>query len=88
MTRTIHCGSCGGSGYRAGTYGDIECFDCSGEGSWEAEEPTPARPRKYTPGPEYRAWCAEIDAKREPLTTCTPDPLKHLEPLLKKRRVG
>jgi hypothetical protein len=24
----------------------------------------------------------------EPLTTCAPDPLKHLDPLLKKRRVG
>ena len=37
MTRTIHCGSCNGSGYFAGTYGDIECIDCSGEGQWEVE---------------------------------------------------
>ena len=37
MTRTIHCGSCGGSGYFAGTYGDIECIDCAGEGQWEIE---------------------------------------------------
>jgi DnaJ-class molecular chaperone len=38
MTRTIYCGFCGGSGYFQGTYGDIECIDCGGEGAWEEED--------------------------------------------------
>ena len=29
------CTFCGGSGYFAGTYGDIECVECSGEGTWD-----------------------------------------------------
>lgn len=33
----INCPECGGSGLRMGTYGDIECHDCGGEASWEAE---------------------------------------------------
>ena len=35
---TVRCGFCGGSGYFAGTYGDIPCIDCETEGSWEVEE--------------------------------------------------
>lgn len=31
----INCPECGGSGLRMGTYGDITCFDCSGEGQWD-----------------------------------------------------
>ena len=29
------CTFCNGSGYFAGTYGDIECVECSGEGTWD-----------------------------------------------------
>lgn len=29
-----NCPECGGSGLRMGTYGDLTCFDCGGEGSW------------------------------------------------------
>jgi hypothetical protein len=39
-------------------------------------------------GERFAKILAEANAEREPLTTCAPDPLKHLEPLLKKRRVG
>lgn len=35
--RTENCGECGGSGTRMGASdNDITCYDCSGEGSWNA----------------------------------------------------
>lgn len=34
--REEHCPECGGSGARMGCTREIECFDCSGQGSWEA----------------------------------------------------
>jgi hypothetical protein len=75
---------CSGCGLRSC---DGRCFDeCAAD--YPPEPETKAKPRKYTPSPEYLEWCREVDAKREPLTTCAPDPLKHLDPLLKKRRVG
>ena len=44
--RTVNCDECGGSGMRMGCAREIECFDCSGEGSWdgacaECHEPKP-----------------------------------------------
>jgi DnaJ-class molecular chaperone len=36
-TRKV-CPECGGSGMRAGCSGDLECFDCGGEGSWEVDD--------------------------------------------------
>ena len=38
MTRTINCPECGGSGLRSCNGREFECFDCSGEGQWEAED--------------------------------------------------
>lgn len=75
MTRTIHCGSCGGSGFRAGTYGDIECIDCAGEGSWETED-------EETISSVTLADCRRLYGCLEAppldqLTEVHPDPLKH-----------
>ena len=39
-TEWVNCPECGGSGYFAGTFRDIECFHCGGEGSWEIEPET------------------------------------------------
>ena len=38
MTRIINCPECGGSGMRSCNGREFECFDCSGEGQWEAED--------------------------------------------------
>ena len=38
MTRIIKCSECGGSGLRSCNGREFECFDCSGEGQWEAED--------------------------------------------------
>ena len=38
MTRIINCPECGGSGLRSCNGREFECFDCSGEGQWEAED--------------------------------------------------
>ena len=40
MTRIINCPECGGSGMRSCNGREFECFDCSGEGQWEAEDET------------------------------------------------
>ena len=64
MTRTIHCGSCGGSGYRMGSFGDIECIDCSGEGQWEV-------------GPEEGDTGITLAEWNEALTEVHGDPFKN-----------
>ena len=40
LSEWVNCPECGGSGYFAGTFRDIECFHCGGEGSWEIDPET------------------------------------------------
>jgi hypothetical protein len=61
------CHSCGGSGYFAGTWRDIKCLDCGGEGSWE-DEPERCKCGEILDDGE----CAICDAA---LTECRGDPL-------------
>ena len=69
MTRTIFCGSCNGSGFHMGTYGDIECVDCSGEGQWESQDDDDSGITLA----ELREKYGTLD-----LTECLSDPARHL----------